>query len=203
MSLPQQSVNFCRQRSRRLRGSAPFSLLWTAIAAVLFAASLGAISLYGASLQRQQTALLTAAEQAIAKQTAELAALRHLPLPATDPALAAEAEQINRHVESLRSLLDRVEHGDMAGRAGFSGYFEALARHVLPDVSLSGIKLENQGQEIELTGAALAAEQVPRLAQALGQEAAFAAKHFAELRLNRPNSPTAQVDFVLSTANRE
>lgn len=198
--MPRQSVNFCRQQARRLLGTAPFNLAWTGVAAALCSVWLGAISLYGESSQHRQAALLAEAERALAKQAAAVAALhRRPPEPAADPALTAEMEQLAQHAESLRSLLSRMEGGDLARHAGFSGYFEALAKHVLPEVYITGIRLYERGQEIELTGTTSAAEQVPRLAQALGQEAVFAAKHFAELRMHRPDAPADQVDFVLRT----
>jgi Tfp pilus assembly protein PilN len=198
--LPQQSVNFCRQRPRRLRGSDPFSLAWTASAALLFGLALLGFSFYQAHDQRRHMTQLAAAEQALTQQSASLAALRqqHQPLPA-DPALAAETEHLTKHVEGLRGLLDRVERDNLAERSGFSAYFTALARHVLPQISLTSLRFYEQGREIELSGSALAAEQIPLLAQELGREAAFANKHFAELRLQRSPTAAGQVDFVIST----
>lgn len=200
MSLPQQSVNFCRQRPRRLRGSDPFSLVWTMRAALLFSLVLLGFSVYQAHQQRQQAELLAAAEQKLAQQAMQLAGLRQQSQPPpADPALAAETERMARHVEGLRGLLERMEQGDFAERAGFSGYFEALARHVLPQISLTSLRFYERGQEIELSGSALDAEQVPLLAQALGTEAVFASKPFADLRLQRSQAAAGQIDFVIST----
>lgn len=195
-----QSVNFSRRSPPRYRLPALFSLAWNTAAALLFASLLGAVSAHDAYRQRQQTNALATAAKATARQLDALAELRRrYPEPKPDPLLAAEAERRARQLDNWRGLLDRLETTKPASRAGFSRYFEALARRMPPDAWLTGIHLEAQGEEIELAGSALAAEQVPALIEALGGEPAFNSRSFAELDMRRPDDPAERIDFVLRT----
>lgn len=200
MSPSRQSINFHRRETRRFGIGPVFSLSWSAVVAGAFALLFGAVSFSGAYKQRQQAALLAEVQRQVAERTTAVDGLRRqLPPLKADAALEAEAGRLAVYVESLGALLDRMERGELHGQEGFSRYFEALARHVLPGVWLTGIRLEAGGKSIELAGAATLAEQVPQLVKALGQEDAFAAKAFAELNMRRPEGSAERIDFVLRT----
>lgn len=111
-----------------------------------------------------------------------------------DPAAALRAE-----LAAKRRLLAYLDSGPIARRGGFSPYLEGLARRTVDGVWLSAIDIRAGGERLRLAGHALAAEQVPALMAALGEEETYSGQVFRMLAIDRPPDADWRVDFVLAS----
>lgn len=74
---------------------------------------------------------------------------------------------------------------------------EALARRPLEKMWFTSIHVAGAGNDLQLRGRAIDAEQLPELVRTLGQESVFARQQFSFLRLQRQDS--GLYDFTLSS----
>lgn len=192
-----QEINFYRGSTRPQ--VPPFGAQWILGAAAVLLALLTLISSSQWMGNRSLDARLLAVNRQAEELDGQVKALQlRFPEPKTDPALVAEADRLQRRVQELEYLLDSVQE-DGTVRRGFSEFFQALARQTIPGVWLTAIHFSAGGEELELQGKALNAQDIPRLVQALGQERPFKAKAFSALTISRPEQQPGQVEFVLRT----
>lgn len=125
---------------------------------------------------------------------------RALPPGQQSELLKQEIARVERQLEAQRRLLGAVERGALGNARGFSAHLEGLARQRVQGLWLTALRIGEGGRSVRLDGRTLAPERVPKLVQQLSAERAFAGLHFNALRMERPDEPSAPVDFVLATA---
>lgn len=98
-----------------------------------------------------------------------------------DPALEAEAVQIERRLQAIRLDVGALKDGVIGDTRGISDFMHALARQAMDGVWLTGFSVSAAGQNISITGRALRAELVPAYLKRLGQDPYFSGRTFAGL----------------------
>lgn len=118
-------------------------------------------------------------------------------------ALETELARLESDLEAKRKVQNLLV-GDAAGnRLGFSRHLEGLARHPLKGLWLTGMSIENGGQQLGLRGNALSADLLPRYLESLRDEVAFAGQEFRTLTMSRPSPESASIEFQLHTFTEE
>lgn len=107
-------------------------------------------------------------------------------IPAKDEKekLAQQIEELEvtaTHMKKMQLILNQLQAGEAHG---FSAYLEALAKYNVPELWLTAIKISSGGTLIHLEGKTTNAENVPKLLQKLGVDAAFTGKTFATFKLS-------------------
>lgn len=115
---------------------------------------------------------------------------------------AAELTRLDARIKTLETRLadGAVELAEMqalmiARSEGFAPVLEALARHPLNGVWLTGIKL--QDDELELQGVALNPEAIPRYLALLADDATLAKWTLATVQVERAEESPGQLRFTL------
>jgi Tfp pilus assembly protein PilN len=177
---------------------------WAALALLCFTA-LGA--LWYAQLAGETAALAAS----VARAQADAARVSHQTerLPQV---LQRETEQVNAieaEVLALEALADRLTRGGLGRVEGFAPQLRAFGRATADGVWLTGIRIDNAGDQLAVEGRALEAARVPHLLAALGREPAFAGRAFATLELKsaddagRGAMPVDAVKFRVASAKTE
>lgn len=145
-------------------------------------------------------ARLAAQEQELAGRVAEMS--RSLQARPESRELRRRVEEARRELELKRRLAELMQRRPGAAGAGFAEAFAALARQRVGGLWLTGVELENAGDErhVALRGMASKAELVPELVQQLGEEPAFQGLRFRRLRVYQPeDGPAGVLAFELAT----
>lgn len=168
-----------------------------ALLLALLAFGLAAIGGFQAWQLRQaeaQLASVNAEREAASEQVAQLQARLE-----DEPGRDARTQRLRNELAAKRALLDYLQEGAFAERAGFSGYLDGLAEHIVEGVWLNRIVLAAGGDRLQLDGHALEPERVPALITALGQASAYEGRNFRRLAIDRPEDADWRVDFVLAS----
>lgn len=120
------------------------------------------------------------------------------PTKAKDASLPARIDTARLSVQRKQALLAGVKALGLDATTLFSAHLSGLARQDLPDLWLRQISL-HYGQQVELQGSALRAEEVPLYVQRLSNEAAFAGTAFQSVVIARNEEQADRIDFTLST----
>lgn len=161
---------------------------------------------YGYALWRaaQAESHLEALRVQRAAETTRVADLATLyPPTPVDAALEAEVAQLTRERDAKSRLLQLLATHELGNRTGFSEHAAGLARQRVNGLWLRSVHIGEGGDDIALAGSALQPELVPRFLQALGDEAVFAGRAFASLRIERSKDDPAVLDFALRTHAEE
>lgn len=145
-----------------------------------------------------QLARVNAEREAASERVAQLQAKLE-----DEPSRDARIQRLRNELAAKRALLDYLEEGAFAERAGFSGYLDGLAEHIVEGVWLNRIVLAAGGDRLQLDGHALEPERVPALITALGQAPAYEGRNFRRLAIDRPEGDDWRVDFVLASGPPE
>jgi len=113
--------------------------------------------------------------------------------------LEQEVARLGAEVAAKTRALAILASGVQGNTTGFSAHLEGLARQRLPDLWLTGIRIEAGGEELSLNGSALQPELVPRFLQQLGNEPSFRGKEFSIFQMARAANDAARIDFSLQT----
>ncbi len=119
------------------------------------------------------------------------------------PSEEARSQRLRNELAAKRALLDYLEEGAFAERAGFSGYLDGLAEYIIDGVWLSRIELAAGGDRLQLDGHAVEPHRVPALITALGQASAYDGRSFRRLAIDRPEDADWRVDFALTSGPPE
>ncbi len=142
------------------------------------------------------------------ERTADLLEVQHQQLEASlgrlesaapspeQAALEAEIAQLQRTVLERRELLSRFDRLPVGSSPEFGQFFEALARHSLRGLWLTGVRLTQDGQT-ELRGATLNPKLVPRYLQQLPDQPRFRSLNRGFVHLARPEPGSTAIEFVV------
>ncbi len=160
---------------------------------------LGLLLLYGYS-QLQTRTLQIQLDQATAQRNDRQQQLLQLqqqyPPRQADATLPEQLDATRNAIRQQQSLLRAVERYDGQPELRFSNQLRGLARQVDGPLWLSSIRL--RPSHIHLMGQTREAEQVPRLVQALSNEAAFAGLSFEQVQISR-DEESGLLHFSLNT----
>lgn len=133
------------------------------------------------------------------KLAQELAAVKK------DPALVAEAAELERRLAAVRLDVEALRDGVIGDTKGFSDFMKALALRGVDGIWLTGFSVGAAGEEIAISGRALRADLVPAYLKRLGQDPYFSGRSFAGLDLAqaRGDGPAASALAFSLTSKRE
>jgi len=149
-----------------------------------------------AGLQRTATAL---GQQHQHLET-QLTALEAVKQPAADETVEAEISTLQDTVLEHRALLTKIDQLSIMPNPGFGAFLEALARHTLPGLWLTGIELR-EGGDVALRGTARDPQLVPRYLQQLPDEPRFKALRLGSVNIVRREPDKPEIDFVLDSSD--
>ncbi len=194
-----QRINLYQTQVRPRRDR--FSTRGLGLLLVVLALGLAAISGVQAWRLRQaeaQLASVNAERETASQRVTQLQAKLE-----DEPGRDARTQRLRNELAAKRALLDYLEEGTFAERAGFSGYLDGLADHVVDGVWLDRIELAAGGDRLQLDGHAIEPQRVPALIEALGQASAYEGRNFRRLAIDRPDDADWRVDFVLTSGPSE
>ncbi|MBF0136955.1 MAG: PilN domain-containing protein [Magnetococcus sp. DMHC-1] len=123
---------------------------------------------------------------------------------ATDKALNIRlenmAQQLMEKISINKRLMEFLSGNKLGQQEGFAGHLEDLSQCVIPGVWLTGITLQNGGQDMGFSGKGESMELVPRFIESLGRTAHFRNKRFDILQIMNKNADDGEpVSFLLRT----
>jgi len=110
-----------------------------------------------------------------------------------------EIARLSREVEDGRRLKEALATGSFGNTAGFSGYFEALARGHVDGAWLTGISIGQGGGQLSFTGKTIDPELVPLYLRRLGEAPVFRQRGFNVMVLARSEKENQLVTFNIGT----
>jgi Tfp pilus assembly protein PilN len=113
--------------------------------------------------------------------------------------LDAEISRLQNTITKRRDLLGSVDRLTIKTSPGFSQFFEALTRNLLPGLWLTSIRLVEDG-ETELRGTTLHPQLVPRYLQQMHDQPRFNSLATGSVHLVRRAPGKSEVDFVLRSS---
>ena len=134
-----------------------------------------------AAAQSQQT-LLAMQEQL--KAAAQKAAERKVSSGLQNELSAAKAK-----LQAGQEVIGALEHGRLAESGQFSDFMQGFAKQAQSDLWLTGFRIKDGGQEIEIRGRTLDAARVPAYVQRLDAIPVFQGRRFAALDMRGVEEP--------------
>lgn len=193
----QQQVNLYQPVFRREQHLLSGRTLVQILGLAVLVLGLAAVAVRFQATRAAHTAAMLA--QAHERQAAGLARL-------VDPDARARLAELDREIERLERQLAEGERLQAAidalvvpGQGGFSPRLEALARHRLPGLWLTGIRMQ-AGGGTRLSGVALDPQLVPRYLELLNQDPRLATSPLSQVRMNRAGEDPRALRFVLGGA---
>lgn len=98
----------------------------------------------------------------------------------------AELDSARAQLASRQAAMALLDSGRLGNGGGFSALMTGFSHLAANDLWLTAFSVSAGGQEIEIRGRLLAAASLPAYVQRLGDEPAFAGRHFAALEMQRP-----------------
>ena len=154
------------------------------------------------SLQSQLDQLATQESEALER----LASLEQaLPRREESPALRRAVEAAEQDVALKQRALQVLDNGALGQQAGFSEHLAALGRQRIEPVWLTGIRIQEGGQQLRLQGRTLQADQVPVYMQRLSSEPVYSGTDFRTMVIERVDTPDGGtvLEFRLSTRGED
>jgi len=99
---------------------------------------------------------------------------------------AAEGE-----ARTMQQAFETLQRGELGHRNGYSEYFRAFGRQIVPDLWLTSVQIVGAGNDIQLSGRTLRPDAVPEFLHRLRREAILRGKSFSTLEMRRPEQQDA------------
>lgn len=181
--------------------------------ALILLLMIGAFGAFG-WLQSQQV-------NSIEKQLADLEQRRQSMLSQIS-SLAAKKNERQKHaindadiilkdmdLKARRELLATLSAGKYGTTEGFSAYLVALARQHIEGSWITGLSVQQGGEQLAVAGSVLQPELAPAYLKNLSNEAIFSGKRFGVLELNKAQSKAEDethisadyINFIFRTSN--
>ncbi len=120
--------------------------------------------------------------------------------------LAAKVQRLEAALASREEVMSTLQGGVIGDTRGFSAHLAAFARQSFSGLWLTGLRVANGGQDVEIEGRAMRPELVPTYLRRLNREEVMRGHAFAELELRRPESTdpavpaqATYIEFRIST----
>ncbi len=141
-------------------------------------------------------------QQAAMRQLEEVG--RTLGVRQTDPRLQEEVRDLSARLNASEKIEAMLKQDAFARSAGYSDYFSAFARQIVPGLWLTGIAITGTGTQLLLRGRSTRPELVPRYLQKLSAEKSLSGIHFQHFQITRPEKAVVSgvpvVEFLLKTS---
>ncbi|NOQ42247.1 MAG: hypothetical protein GQ563_07080 [Desulfuromusa sp.] len=157
----------------------------------------GFYSYWQAGSMQDQANDLRQQQQLVSAQVLELE--KQYPERGQSALLQNKIQRFEQELQGKRKALDYFSKQDQESNSMILASLEGLARYPQPGIWLRQISLLQVGQEVQLSGSAVKAEQLPEYLQLLGEKNIFGGQVFARLKLNRLKEQAGQVDFKLDS----
>lgn len=190
-----QEINLLGPHLRRRRTSASSAIVLGPVLLLAVVIGLG-LGVYFKHQVRDLRARHALAEEDIRKSQEEQRKLaQDVAQIKKDPALEAEAVQLEKRLLAVQLDLAALNDGAIGDTRGFSDFMRALAHQGVDGVWVTGFNVGAAGKDIAISGRALRAELVPAYLKRLGQDPYFSGRTFASLDVAQPPSQP-RVDAV-------
>lgn len=105
--------------------------------------------------------------------------------------LQEEVARMEEQDGSRRHLLDLMGRGELGNTRGFSGYFLALSRQIMPGLWITGFQVVGSGANMVINGRAVQPQLVPEFITTLKREPLLAGQTFNTLDMKLPSPEPA------------
>jgi hypothetical protein len=113
--------------------------------------------------------------------------------------LETQIARLTRELDHLRQVREALGQGRLGAAAGFSGYFEGLARGYIEGAWLTDINITRGGRWLSLSGRTVSPELVPLMISRLSAAEPFQKRRFNVLKLERPEADRGLLSFDIAT----
>lgn len=196
----------------------PFSARTIGLATGAVAIGLVVISVYAFLQARNVEQLAQDSARQLVTERARLMEANKLSPQARSKALEAEVARLEGEVKTRQGVLASLATGELGNAAGFSEFMAALGRQSVPGVWLTGLKIGEAGNDLEVRGRALRPDLVPAYLRALNNEPMMRGRRVTEMKLaakstaapvagpgapaKAPDGPERFVEFTLTAPLR-
>lgn len=181
----------------------PFSVATMAQALGFIVVALLAMYFY-ATLQAQSAERLAAqVREQLNQQREQVTKLGKGPAPTRSKALEDDVARLEAEVKNRQASLQALSTGELGNTAGFSEFFAAFGRQVIPGVWLTSVTIGDAGNELRVQGRALRPELMPAFLRALGNEPIMRGRKVTEMKLTARGTPTADKAGDARAGSRE
>jgi hypothetical protein len=104
-------------------------------------------------------------------------------------ALESEVARLDAEVKARQALLAVLSTGELGNTAGFSEFLAALGRQAVAGVWLTGLKIGESGNDLQVDGRALRPDLVPAYLKALNNEPMMRGRSVTEMKLAAKSVP--------------
>ena len=160
-----------------------FSARTMAQALAFIAAGLLGFSFYAALQAASAERLATQVGEQVKRQREELTKLAGTSARTPNKALETEVARLESEIKARQANLQALGTGELGNTAGFSEYFAAFGRQVVPGVWLTAITLTDAGNALRVQGRALRPELMTPFLQALSNEPVMQGRKVTEMKL--------------------
>lgn len=150
---------------------------------------------------RSQITQAERAQQAAVKQLEDIS--HTLGVKAPDPRLEQDVREMEARVNASQQIEGVLQQDAFARSVGYSNYFAAFARQIVPGLWLTGVTITGAGEQLLLRGRSTTPELVPRYLQKLSAEKILSGTRFQVFQITRPEKVSSTsgpyVEFVVKT----
>lgn len=141
------------------------------------------LSAYGFIHAREAERLAADSARQLAVQRERLSQAVAKSPQARSKALEAEVGRLEGEVKARQNVLAVLGTGELGNTTGFSEFMAALGRQAIPGVWLTGLKIGETGNDLEVRGRALRPDLVPSYLRALNNEPMMRGRRVSEMKL--------------------
>lgn len=168
----------------------------------IFVVGLLAIYAYGlwqGQALRQEAQRLQSQRRASARRLESLSRQASRGVPST--ILQHRRQHLEAVLARRQQALGLLRGRSVGNTRGFAGSFRGLARQRIKGLWLTGVSIDDGGDQITLVGRTYSDRLVPRYLQLLGKEPSFRGTDFRKVMLKRDKKHARLIDFRLSTSS--
>lgn len=117
--------------------------------------------------------------------------------------LEAEVKTATVELETKRKIFDAIDDIPQISSKGFAAFLEGMARQHINGLWLTGFKISDGGNEMNISGRSLDPGLVPAYLKKLSSEQVFQGVDFETFSMNRAKKEVAMIDFMLLSSGAE
>lgn len=188
-----QQINLYQAEFRPNQVLLPTTMLLRGLA--LWVVGLAVVYAYDAWQLNQTHGDLAGVEQRVLRLESQLTEMQsRLAGQGADEALVKQAEAVEARLHALSLAHEAIQQGALGSEQGYAEHFRALGRAIVPDVWLTGIRLQGREPALSLDGRTLEGDGPARFVQGLRREPYFRGLNFAALVIERPATQPGPVE---------